>query len=568
LGRKRENRVTADANQWYAQPATLPADEENETSRVMPTPIFDVCVIGSGPAGGVLSKELAEAGAKVVLLEAGRMAKPEEFHYHAWPYEFRNRKKPTPGYPAEVASAIQYENCDAIFVDRIRVLGGRSIHWNANCFRFSEMDFRARSMEGVEEDWPISYQDLAPYYSYVEKMIGVTGSHEGLDVLPDGEFLRPLKLRCSEEIVQRACRKMGIRMIPTRKAVLTEAHDGRPQCHYCGGCMEGCDIGAIFSVPNSMLPKARKTGNFTLMQNKLARELLTDKEGKVRAVSVVDAITRQEEEVRAHFFAVCCATIESARLLLNSQSPRYPNGLANSSDLVGRYLTGHVNNSINAYLEDLVGTRPKNNDGATDHAYIPRFNVNDKKRNFAGGYHYQVQVESFMFPHHARHVKGFGRAFKQRVRYLEPGFFNIEGYGKVLARPENRVTVHLNRKDAYGIPIPVIHFRFGDNDRALWKDMREKCAEIVQEAKATMVIQNDRAPTGFASHETGTARMGSDPRKSVLNAYCQAHDVTNLFVVDGSCFTTFPEKNPTLTIMALAVRTARYMAEEIKKGNL
>jgi choline dehydrogenase-like flavoprotein len=242
--------------------------------------MFDVCVIGSGPAGGVLSKELAEAGAKVVLLEAGRVAKPEEYHYHAWPYEFANRKKPTPGYPSEVTSALRYENSDKIFVDRIRVVGGRSIHWNANCFRFSERDFRARSMEGVEEDWPISYQELAPYYSYVEKMIGVTGTREGLDVLPDGEYLRPLKLRCSEHIVGRACRKMGIRLIPTRKAVLTEPYDGRPQCHYCGNCMDGCDIGAIFSVPNSMLPKARRTGNFTLMQNKLARELLTDNEFK------------------------------------------------------------------------------------------------------------------------------------------------------------------------------------------------------------------------------------------------------------------------------------------------
>src|SRR5215471_3028897 len=190
--------------------------------------MFDVCVIGSGPAGGVLSKELAEAGAKVVLLEAGRVARPDEYHYHAWPYEFANRKKPTPGYPPEVTSALRYENSDKIFVDRIRVVGGRSIHWNANCFRFSERDFRARSMEGVEEDWPISYQELAPYYSYVEKMIGVTGTREGLDVLPDGEYLRPLKLRCSEHIVGRACRKMGIRLIPTRKAVLTEPYDGRP----------------------------------------------------------------------------------------------------------------------------------------------------------------------------------------------------------------------------------------------------------------------------------------------------------------------------------------------------
>src|SRR5438046_1395592 len=179
--------------------------------------MFDVCVIGSGPAGGVLSKELSEAGAKVVLLEAGRVARPEELHYYAWPYEFPNRQKPTPGYPSELTSALHYENSDQIFVDLMRVVVGRSIHWIANWFRFSERDFRARSMEGVEEDWPISYQELAPYYSYVEKMIGVCGTRENLEVLPDGEFLPPLKLRCSEEIVKRACTKMGIALIPTRR---------------------------------------------------------------------------------------------------------------------------------------------------------------------------------------------------------------------------------------------------------------------------------------------------------------------------------------------------------------
>jgi choline dehydrogenase-like flavoprotein len=535
-------------------------------------PAFDVCVIGSGAAGGVLAKELAESGAKVALVEAGRLMTAKDFHYHSWPYEYpyrgSKRARPEPFYPADVRQSIRYENSDDVFMDRIRAVGGRTIHWNAVCLRFSERDFREKTYEGVEEDWPIGYQDIAPYYSYVEKMIGVSGSRENLGVIPDGEYLRPLRFRCSEEIVKRACNRLGIPMVPVRKAALTEPYDGRPACHYCGHCMEGCDIGAIFTVPNSMLPKARRTGNFTLIPNKLARELIVDKEGKVRAVSVIDTVTRQEEEIRAKVFAVCCATVESARLLLNSRSPRHPTGVANSSDLVGRYLTGHVNNSMNAYLEELVGTPPANNDGATDHAYIPRFNVQDKHRKFAGGYHYQIQVESFMFPHHASHVKGFGKGFKHRVRYLQPGLFNIEGYGKVLAKAENRVTVDPNRKDAYGIPIPVIHFRFGDNDRAVWKDMREKCAEILHESKAAFVVENDHAPTGFASHETGTVRMGNDRRKSVLNGYCQSHDVNNLFVVDGSCFTTFPEKNPTLTIMALAVRAARYIAGERRKGNL
>lgn len=529
---------------------------------------FDVCVIGSGPAGGVLSKELAESGAKVALVDAGRLLQPKEFNFHAWPYEFPKRVKPSPGYPREVTEAIHFQDCDRIFIDRIRAVGGRSIHWNANCFRFAERDFRERSMEGVEEDWPLSYQELAPYYSYVEKMIGVCGTRENLEILPDGEYLRPLKLRCSEQIMKRACEKMGIRLIPTRKAVLTQPYDNRPACHYCGHCMEGCDVNAIFSVPNSMLPKARRTGNFTLIPNKLAREILVDSEGKVRAVSVIDTVTRKEEEIHARTFAVCCATVESARLLLNSRSPQFPNGLANSSDVVGRYLHGHCTAGMFAYLEGLAGTRPVNNDGATDHSYIPRFNIDGKKKDYVGGFHYQLQDYSFKTPYQAYHLKGFGKKFKEQVRFLQPGFMAMDCYCKVLARPESRVTVDRNRSDAYGIPSPVIHFRFSENERKLWKVMKEKAQEILDVAKARLVIDMDPTPTGFSSHEVGTVRMGNNPKTSVLNRFCQAHDVKNLFVVDGSCFVTFPEKNPTLTIMALAVRTARYMAEEVKKGNL
>jgi choline dehydrogenase-like flavoprotein len=534
---------------------------------------FDVCVIGSGPAGGVLSKELAEAGAKVALVEAGRVMNPQDFHTHAWPYElpYRGKKdgpQPAAAYSPEVRGSIRYQDSDDIGIDRIRAVGGRSIHWNAVCLRFAERDFRERSLEGIEEDWPLSYQELAPYYSHVERMIGVTGSKENLEIVPDGEYLRPLKLRCSEQIVKRACKKMGIPMVPARKAVLTEPYDDRPACHYCGHCMRGCDVGAIFSVPASMIPKAQRTGNFTLMPNRLARELLVDREGKVRAVSVVDTVTRQEEEIQARMFAVCCASVESARLLLNSRSPQFPNGLANSNDLVGRYLTGHVGCGIRGYLEDLAGAPPTNNDGATDHSYIPRFNLNGTKRNYLGGYHYQLQFSSFTVPHQAYHLEGFGKSFKQQVRHLQPGYFQMGGFGKVLARPQNRVTVDPKVVDAYGIPIPVVRCRFSENDRALWKDMKERAEEILHTAKVSLIIDDSPEPSGFASHETGTVRMGKDPRTSVLNSNCQAHEVKNLFVVDGSCFTTFPEKNPTLTIMALAVRTAHHMAAEVKKGNL
>jgi choline dehydrogenase-like flavoprotein len=540
----------------------------------MRTTNYDVCVVGSGPAGGILSKELAEAGAKVVLVEAGRRMTAQDFHFHSWPYELPYRGirmggEPVAAYPEEVTQAIRYEDSDNIGVDRIRAVGGRSIHWNAVCLRFAERDFRERSMAGVEEDWPLAYHDLAPCYSHVEKLIGVTGSRENLDILPDGEFLPPLSLRCSEQIVKRACAKIGLQLIPTRKALLTTAYDGRPPCHYCGHCMRGCDVGAIFSVPVAMLPKAEETGNFTLITNKLAREILVDQEGKARAVSVIDTVTRKEEEIRARFFALCCGAIETPRLLLNSRSPRFPNGLANSSGLVGCYLGGHVATTLLAYLEELAGTSPVNNDGALDHALIPRFNHRDgRKRDYVGGFDYQLNYAGFMFPYQAQKLKGFGKDFKHQVRFLQPGFLHFAPWGKVLGQRENRVTVDANQPDVYGIPIPVARFRFCENDRALLRDSMETAKEILHLAKARLIVDPGPEPLGLGSHETGTTRMGNDPRRSVVNSFCRTHDVRNLFVVSGSCFTTNAEKNPTHTIMALSVRTAQYLTEEVRKRNV
>jgi choline dehydrogenase-like flavoprotein len=531
--------------------------------------VYDVCVIGSGPAGGVLAKELAERGAKVGLVEAGRQIPVSEYQTHSWPYELPNRSAPMPGYLPEVMDAVRYQDSDSIFVDRIRAVGGRSIHWNAVCLRFAERDFREKSISGVEEDWPLSYQNLAPDYAYVEKMIGVTGSAEHLDILPDGDFLPALNLRCSEHLVKRACARMGIPFIPTRKALVTRPYDHRPACHYCGHCMKGCDVGAIFSTAVSMLPKAEKTGNFKLIPNKLAREILVDREGRARSVSVIDTITRQEEEVRAHVFAVCGGAIETPRLLLNSRSPRFPNGLANSSTLVGHYLTGHSGATLYAYLENLVGSKPVNNDGALDHGLIPRFNhLGQRKLDYVGGWHYQTNFASFMFPHQAHFLKGFGSQFKEQVRFLQPGFFHMASICKVLARKQNYVTLDPDRRDIYGVPIPLIHFRFCDNDRKLLQDSLDRGKEILEAAKVRALFAPDSDIGGFAGHEAGTTRMGNDPKTSVLNSYCQSHDVQNLFAISAGAFPSLPEKNPTHTVMALAVRAARYIMDETKKGNM
>lgn len=539
----------------------------------MPKGPFDVCVVGSGAAGGMVAKELCEGGAKVVLLEGGPRVTPSEYLSHKWPYELPYRgfraEQQAPFYPAGIRRSIRYEDCDQISVDRIRVLGGRTLHWNAVTLRYAPQDFRERSLAGAEEDWPISYEEIAPYYERVEQLIGTCGEDDHLEVLPAGKhYLPPLPWRCSERILARATRRMGFPVISVRKAALTVPYDNRPPCHYCGHCMTGCDVSSIFTTPDCTLPKAQATGNLTLRTNALAREILVDREGLARGVSFINTATRREEQVRARIVVVCCGAAESPRLLLNSRSPRFPNGLANSNGVVGRYLNGHLQDQVYIYLDELVGGPPTNQDGATDHVYVPRYNQLFGRRDYSGGWGLQVNYGSYMFPFQANFLAGYGAAFKEQVRRLQPGLLMFGSWGKTLARPENYVSVDPAEKDQYGIPIPVVHFRFCENDRALWRAAIQSKLEIASHLKGEAFHDYGSAPRGFTSHEMGTVRMGANPKTSVLNAYCQAREVRNLFVTDGSSFTTSSEKNPTLTIMALSMRAADYIKEQRRKGEL
>ncbi len=300
--------------------------------------------------------------------------------------------------------------------------------------RYAPSDFQERTLNGIEVDWPITYEELAPYYDRIERMIGVCGQDDGLEILPAGPwYLPPPPLRCSEQILKRQAGKLGIPVIPVRKALLTKPYDNRPSCHYCGHCMDGCDVSAIFSTPASMLPKARITGNLTLRQNALAREILVSSDRRARGVSIVDRTTKQEEEVRAKIIVVCCATVETAWLLLNSRSPRFPEGLANSSGVVGRYLSGHIGDNVYIYLKELEGTPPKNIDGCLDHAFIPRY----KTKSVEGAFDFQVNFSNFLFPFQTYSVPGYGSSFKKQVREMQPGYLMLGGFGKVMAQAEN-----------------------------------------------------------------------------------------------------------------------------------
>jgi choline dehydrogenase-like flavoprotein len=516
---------------------------------------YDVCVIGSGAAGGTLASQLALLGANVLLIEGGSYRDPAKLHTHAWPYESAVEEAPRVGVDP-VREPYESVGDPHVDVSRARVLGGRTTHWNAVSLRFAADDFREWSVNGIEEDWPISYAELEPYYGRAEQLMVVCGSKENLEVLPDGRFIRPLKLRCSEKILGRASEKLGLRLIPVRKALATEAGHGRLPCHYCGHCMSGCSVSAIFNSAEHAIPKGRATGRLEVRTGWMAHHLFHDSDVRVRRARIVEREGRRDEEVEADVFAVCGGNIESARLLLNSRSSRFPNGLANGNDMVGRYLHGHVTAMTLGYLTALAGRRPSNQDGATDHAYIPRF-LAAREKPYRGGFGLQMNFMSYMKPYHASYLKGYGAEFKRRVRELQPAHSMMTGFGKVTAEPGNRVTLHSTRRDANGLPVPVVHFRWSDNDRALHADMRQTARQIYETAGVELLEQpGAETPSGFASHEVGCVRMGKDAKTSVLNENNQAREVKNLFVVDGSSFTTFPEKNPTLTIVALALRAA------------
>lgn len=531
----------------------------------MPPLKYDVCVIGSGAAGGALSAELARKGARVALVEGGPYRDPSRLNSHAWPYEQAESR----GSPvrADVSKEPYEVRGDRISITRARVFGGRTTHWNAVALRFAPNDFREWSLNGVEEDWPLSYEEIAPYYDRAERMMVVCGTKENLEVLPDGQFIKPLPLRCSERILARASRKLGIRLIPVRKALATEPGRGRATCHYCGHCMQGCGVSAIYNTAEHVIPQARRSGRLDVRIGWMAHELVADEEARVRSVRIVEREGRREEEIRAEVFALCCGNIESPRLLLNSRSRRFPNGLANNSDNVGRYLHGHLTAGTYGFLKELVGRRPVHRDGAIDHAYIPRFRPL-RKVDYVGGFGFQVNVRSFMTPHHARHLKGYGGRWKKKVRDLHQAHSMLGGYGKVIAQRENRVTLHPTRKDVNGLPVPIVDFHWHENDLAIHRDMLRTAQEIYDQAGVEFLYLAGEKPGGFASHEVGVTRMGRDPRTSVSNGFNQAWEVRNLFVVDGGSFTTFPEKNPTLTITALALRAADNIMAMKRRGEL
>ena len=561
--------------------------------------IYDAIIVGSGATGGWAAKELTEKGMRVIVLEAGRKLDPnKDFNEHTWPYEvkyrgtvgsreiFRERQ------PVQSKCYACNEYGHHFFVDdldnpyttpdrkqfdwiRGRQVGGRTLTWGRQTYRLSDYELKAASRDGFGEDWPISYAELAPYYDKVEEFIGVSGSYENVPNLPDGKFLPAMKLTCGEWMLKKSVERKwkDRRVMIGRAAILTQRHNGRAACHWCGHCDRGCTTSSYFSSPGSTLPAAAKTGRLTLRTNAVASHVIVDTNtGKAKGVACIDQVTRKAFEVFGKVVLLCASTIESTRLLMNSATRQHPAGLGNSSGALGQYLMDHIFQiAVGGVVPGTANYRYNFDDGRANGIYIPKFrNVNERHPDFIRGYGMQGGVQRGMLPTTLKAIPGFGSEYKKRVREeKDPAPFWLGAWGEMLPRKENRVTINKKVKDAWGIPVAHIDCSHGENEKAMARDMLETLNEMVHEAKFQVTFGNPFLATpGLCIHEVGTARMGTDPKSSVLNKFNQSWDVKNLFVTDGACFVSIGCQNPTLTMMALTVRACEYIVDQHKKGNL
>jgi choline dehydrogenase-like flavoprotein len=553
---------------------------------------YDVIVVGSGASGGWACKRLAEAGLKVALLEAGRPQSDKNFTEHkpAFELKYRNMAPEIVGRtrPIQVKFGVCNEYTYNWFVNdleepyttpadkpfnwmgRLRVTGGRTNVWGRVSLRFSDWDFKAASLDGYGENWPLGYKDIEPYYDLVEKYVGITGSAEGLEHLPDGQFQLPVPLTCQETLFRnRVKEKLGRTVMPARSANLTKPIHGRGPCHFCGPCERGCMTHSYFNAAFTTVADALVTGNCTLISNAMVHKVLMDPErNRARGVLYVDRVTRQSREISARVVILCAQSQESVRILLNSATPQYSNGLANSSGVLGRYLTAHVRSGGGGGEFPAFGAKPSL--GAPIKPlgiYVARFRNlrNDPPyKKFLRGFGYEGESSTEF----SWNAPGFGEAYKKALREPRTSI-NITGFGEVLPRWDNFVELDPSVKDVYGIPVLKIHMSDGENERAMIQDMGDSAGEMLEAAGAKNIrtYAHPSAPR-WALHEAGIARMGSDPKKSVLNQFQQTHDIKNLFIMDASGFTSNPCQNPTLTIMSLAVRSCDYLMSELRGNSL
>jgi choline dehydrogenase-like flavoprotein len=555
---------------------------------------YDVAIIGSGAGGGMAAYMLTRAGARVAVIEAGpAWYSSEDSAMLTWSYQSPRRGASTPDKPfGEFDGCIGgWEVEGEPFTTapgtrfswwRARMLGGRTNHWGRISLRFGPDDFRRRSIDGLGDDWPIGYDDVKPYYDEVDRLIGIFGSNEGLPNDPDGIFQPAPRPRCYELLIKDACDRLGITCIPARLSILTQPLNGRVPCHYCGQCGRGCATNSNFSSPEVLIRPALATGRLTLILGAMAREVVVDARGRANGVSYIDRSTGEERYVRARIVVLAASACESARLLLNSKSVQFPDGLANSSGVVGKYLTDTTGAGVSGFIPKMMERPPHNEDGSGGgHIYMPWW-LDNAKLDFPRGYHIEVgggfDMPGYGFMGGIQRYPsggGYGAQLKQDYRRYFGSYVGFAGRGEMIPSDDCYCEIDPRVVDRYGIPVLRFHWKWSDNELNQAKHMQQTFRSIVEamggEVFSPMPTREQDyglLPGGAIIHELGGARMGDDPATSVVNAHCQAHDVPNLFIADGAPFVSQADKNPTWTILALSMRTSEYIADRMKQGAL
>ncbi len=570
---------------------------------------YDAVIVGSGAGGGMAAYILANAGLKVCLLEAGAMYDPQKnITQLKNPWDSPRRGASTKFRPFGDFDACYYgwdiegepyTHTAGTKWDwwRARMLGGRTNHWGRISLRFGPHDFKRKSIDGLGDNWPIGYEDVKPFYDRIDKLIGIFGTNEGLVNDPDGYFLPPPKPRLHELMIKNAATTSGVTVIPSRLSIITkkeEQHGDRNACFYCGQCNRNCSMAkADFSSSNVLIYPAMKTGNIDVVANAMVREVLTNKDGLATGVSYINKDDMMEYEVSGRVVILAASACESSRLLLNSKSVRYPNGLANSSNVVGKYLHDSTGAAMGGLLPQLFDRKRYNEDGVGGlHVYSPWW-LDNKKLDFPRGYHIEYWggmsqpaygfgfgMENlngkFLVKGQQKEAGGYGKSLKEDHRFFYGAGVGMAGRGEAIPREDNYCEIDPTTVDKYGIPVLRFNVKWSDYEINQAKHMKETFKEIMHNMGAITTWGADDGPEndygleapGKIIHEAGTVRMGNDSKKSALNKWNQAHDCKNLFVVDGASFVSQADKNITWTILALSMRASEYIISEMKKNNL